>query len=86
MGNFVEMLQHYQTINEDIDDSDNLITFFSVMKAFNKDKQINIEVKKQYEKYFRYRWAHKKLHDNGNIFEQLPDFVQDDLFTSFIFK
>ena len=45
MGNFIEILEQIQTLNEDLDDGDNLTRFFGLLQRFNGNKSINIDIR-----------------------------------------
>lgn len=91
MGTFIEMIEKYKEVARDLEDGDGLAKFFGVLKRFNGGIDINIELKKQIEEYFDYRWSQDRnqclMSDQDvSIFDQLPDFVQQKLFTDFMFK
>jgi hypothetical protein len=45
MGNFIGILTQFQSYQADLDDGDRLTMFFGVLKRFNLEKPINIELK-----------------------------------------
>ena len=45
MGNFKEVLEKFQQLNEDLDDGDNLTKFFGLLQRFNGNKSINLELR-----------------------------------------
>jgi hypothetical protein len=47
-------------LNNDFDDSDKLSDFFTLLKRFNSDLEINAAVKEEIEVYFKYKWNHDK--------------------------
>jgi hypothetical protein len=77
MGNFIQILGSYQKLNADLDDGDTLAKFFGMMKHFNEDKPINIELKKKIEAHFDYIWINDKnqaisTECDVDTFNQLP--------------
>ena len=55
------MLNNYKVMNDEIDDGDNLAKFFGMMKRYNKDKNIDQDLKERIERFFAYKWAKDKL-------------------------
>jgi hypothetical protein len=41
MGTFIEMIQVYNILNEDIDESDDLTRFFGLIKKYNNNRDID---------------------------------------------
>ena len=77
MGNFIAMLENYRVLNGEIDEGDQLAKFFGLMKRFNKNKDINENLKTRIEQYFVFRWQEDKLQaidDEGEqgLLDQLP--------------
>lgn len=62
MGNFIEILAKYNSLNQDLDDADNLARFFGVITYFNDGMEINgdpderVPLKKRIEDHFNYKW------------------------------
>ena len=57
MGIFVEILDSFNLINDDINDGDELSKFFGVLYKFNNGEDIDENMKKNIEWYFDYRWT-----------------------------
>jgi hypothetical protein len=49
-----------ERVNSDFDDGDNLSKFFGLIKRFNGSRSISIDLKKEIESYFDYRWINDK--------------------------
>ena len=49
-----------ERVNSDFDDGDNLSKFFGLIKRFNGSRSISIDLKKEIEAYFDYRWINDK--------------------------
>ena len=47
-------------LKEDFDEGEELTKFFEIMKRFNNYRPINIEVKKEIEQFFNYKWSNDK--------------------------
>ena len=80
MGTFIEMIEKYKEVARDLEDGDGLAKFFGVLKRYNGGVDIKLELKRQIEEYFDYRWSQDKNQSlnsaiDESIFEQLPDFV-----------
>lgn len=41
MGNFIEILETFKSVNQDFDDGDHLSKFFGLIKQFNKGQNID---------------------------------------------
>lgn len=72
-------------------EGDELSKFFGVLKRFNHNEDFNLEIKRQIERYFDYRWDKDKfqvLHPTKqeNFIEQCPDSVQNDFHTDYLFQ
>lgn len=71
-------------------DEDELAKFFSLLKRFNRQEDIRLELKRQIEAYFDYRWANDRnqtQNESGDRFmEELPEQVQDALMSTYLYK
>ena len=90
MGVFIEIIDKYREVNADLEEGDKLARFFGVIKHFNGDIEIKLELKREIEDYFTYRWQNNRNQATTSISEraildQLPDEVQDKLFSHFLF-
>jgi hypothetical protein len=90
MGNYIDILGTYTTLNADLDDGDTLANFFGMLVHFNKEKAIEFKLKREIEEHFDYRWKHDRNQaitsdEDVSHFEQLPDGVQDKLYREFLF-
>ena len=57
MGELVEMINSYNAYHGDLGgEGDTLARFFGVMKNFNYNIDIKIELKREIESYFEHRW------------------------------
>jgi hypothetical protein len=84
-------VQTFTNYNDDGDEDDKLATFFGVMAQFNNHELFNIKLKREIEDYFAYRWDQDKYkvinpERNNNYLMQVPDYVEDNLLKSFLFK
>lgn len=61
MGNFIAMIESYKTLNAEPDEGDELSKFFGLMRRYNRNKDINHDLKKRIEDYFQFRWAEFRL-------------------------
>ena len=60
MGVFIEMIDKYKLVNAELEHGDELARFFGLMKHFNGDVDIRLDLKRSMEDYFEYRWKHDK--------------------------
>ena len=61
------------------------------MAQFNNKELFNIQLKRDIEDYFTYRWDQDKYKvinpdQNINYLQQVPEFVEDNLLTTFLFE
>ena len=56
MGIFIEILDKYQHLNADLDEGDELSKFFGLIKRFNNDIPIKLDLKENIEQFFDYKW------------------------------
>jgi len=56
MGNFIEILDTFKSINSEMEDGDNLSRFFGLIKQFNKGRMIDHSMKRKIEDFMEYRW------------------------------
>ena len=91
MQQFLEIIETFKQIDEDIGDGDMLEAFFDMLKNKNNGKAFNIELQRDIENYLDHRWENDR---NGAIDDpdelallmQLPNDVQDLLYTNFLFQ
>ena len=60
MGNFITILDQYQKFNEELEDGENLGKFFGTLKKFNNQTPFNLELKREIESFFDYKWTTDK--------------------------
>ena len=60
MGTFIAISDSCIDLNEEFDDGEELSKFFEIMKKYNKSICIKIELKKDIEEFFAYKWCHDK--------------------------
>ena len=80
-------------MNADIGDEDQeqLELFFLLLKKLNDDNEVNYDMKRRFEEFFLYKWANDRnsaIDDESEkaMLEQLPSFVQDRIYSSFLFN
>ena len=91
IGMFNDMINDIKSFDIDMDDSDNLTNFFSLMVKFNRGHEINQQLKGEIEQFFKYKWIHDKtcaLIDENDIklIDQIPDEVVQMIYTNFLFS
>jgi hypothetical protein len=78
-------------LDADLDDGDNLSKFFGLIKKFNGNVDIDYRLKREIEEYFDYKWTYDRnqaIDDEQEkaILYQLPDEVQNKIYSEFLFK
>ena len=56
MGKFIEILDVFKSLNDSLDDGDNLGKFMGILRKYNHNRPIDPEFKLRIEVYFSYRW------------------------------
>lgn len=56
MGNFIAIIETFRHFNDDLDEGEELVRFFSVLRKFNHDEPVPDSFRRRLEKYFDYRW------------------------------
>lgn len=90
MGNFIEILNTFRSVNDDMDDGYNLFKFFGLLKQFNKGRLINFKLKISIEDYMEYRWKNDKnqaisSEEDMSLLSQLPHEPQKAIYKDFLF-
>ena len=91
MGNFISIIDEFKAFNEPLEEGDKLSKFFGTIQEFNGQKPLDLDLKKQIEEHFEYRWQQDKLaafRDDADlsIFDQLPIDTQVCMYKEFLFK
>ena len=90
MGSFIEILDQYQKLGEAQDGGDELQSFFTVLKYFNNNKNINYDFREEIHEHLAYKWAKDKnqpLEDPANMqyFLMIPVKVRTQLMRDYYF-
>lgn len=77
MGVFIEILQSFFDLTDDVQDDENLSRWFGLIKRFNYGRPVSQELKIKIEQYFTYRWKNDKniaisSEADLKIFDELP--------------
>lgn len=91
MSQFLEIIETFKKIDEEIGDGDLLEAFFDLLRKMNGGQLFNVELQHMIEDHFDYRWKNDKnaaIDDNEEkaLLEQLPASVQDLIYTDFLFQ
>lgn len=91
MSIFIDILDKYKDLNADLDDGDSLSKFFGLLRRFNDNVPIKVQLKDQIEKHFDYKWKKDKnqsIDDEAELamLDQLPEEVQNKIFCDFLFS
>lgn len=90
-GHYQQTFDEIQNFFQDFDDCDNLESFFELIKErYNKDKDINPELKARIERYFHHKWKHDRnnairIPQVQYIIMNLPQEVSSKIMTDFLF-
>jgi len=60
MGNFIEILETFKSVDDDVDFGYELFKFFGLLKQFNMGMVINHKMKISIEDYMDYRWKNDR--------------------------
>jgi hypothetical protein len=52
----MEIIEQFKAYNQSNDEGDRLFLFFACMKRFNNHTDIKLDLKRQIERYFDYKW------------------------------
>ena len=92
MGSFINIIKYHDTYNLEINEqAEQLLKFFSMLRKFNKDSELNLETKRQMEAYFDYRWEQDRnfmfvSEKYLNMSEQVPIIVIEKIYEQYLFK
>lgn len=92
LNNFLEIIEKFNKLEEEIDDGDMLSMFFDCLKKrYNYDIEIDKEQKRKIEQYFSYRWTQDKNQaidepEELAYLEQLPEDTQNMLYCEYLYK
>jgi hypothetical protein len=76
MSEFINMIEKFNDIT--CEDEGDLNKFFGLLKEFNNDEHINMELKRKIEQYFNHRWDEDRTClfefeiDSSDFMNQLP--------------
>lgn len=78
-------------MNEDFNESDELISFFTALKKYNGDADLKPELSDKIESYFAYKWEHDKnialaISEVQYMLTKLPIEVNRRIIIEFLFK
>ena len=81
----------YKVLDADLDDGENLAKFFGLMRRFNANVEVEYSLKTTIEAFFDYKWQfdrNQAIDDEEELamLEQLPEEVQNKIYTNFLFK
>ena len=91
MGLFIEIIEEDKNNNAAPGDGDGLAKFFGILRHYNMEEHMEINMKQRVETYFDYRWDNDKNDVVNNeeylgFMQQLPQYVQDNLLNEFLYK
>jgi hypothetical protein len=80
IGMFNDMIAELKEFQSEIEDSDNLNTFFSLMTKMNSNYPLNEQLRQDIEAFFAYKWVHDPNHAmldeiDQKLIDQLPQEV-----------
>lgn len=90
MGSLVEIIDQFKAYDAEIDEGNELRSFFGCLKHYNYGIDLDIEKKREIEKYFEYRWLSNKnsaIDDDEEQakLDQLPEETQNCLYKEFLY-
>lgn len=61
MADFLEIIERFQKLDEELEDGDNLSKFFGALKErYNYGVDVDLDRKRKIEQYFAFRWQNDK--------------------------
>lgn len=60
MGSFCDILDEFKNFHAEIDNGDELVTFFLLLQKFNNREQIDLDLQRRIEAHFTYKWNNDK--------------------------
>lgn len=90
LGQFTDIIAAYKSVNEEVDETDQLDLFFGLMKHFNNDQPMDNSLEQKIRTFFLFKWDNDRNQirhnpEDNKILEQLPEDCQDKVFTTFLF-
>ena len=91
IGMFNDMIQEMKQFNMEMEDAENLNSFFTLIQKLNNGKQMKTKLRADIEAFFEYKWNNDKsvaLQEESDkaYLEQLPEDVQVAIITSFLYS
>lgn len=89
MGNFISILEQFKIMNKDVEQEDLLQQFLCQLVFFNGGMPLSKDFTTSIHQFFLYRWQKDRnvaIRENMLIFQQLPDDVQNKLYTTYLFQ
>ena len=91
LGNYGEIIYEYNNLTADLDEGDQLASFFGLMKHFNDGEDMDWDMQQNIENYFAYKWKYDRNQAIDekwelDIVEQLPIEVKNCLYQEFLYK
>ena len=85
MGIFIDILGQFKDLNAELDQGEELNKFFGVIKKFNMNIELDIEIKQRIEQFFDFKWINDKnfafqMDEYQNVVEQMPDNLIEDIY------
>ena len=84
-------LSKFQQVNAQFNEDSRLDHFFGTLRQFNDNAPLKSSLRTELEDYFRFRWECNRNHaistsEDRDLLEQLPDHVQAQIYSDFLFK
>lgn len=91
MGIFLEILTQFKDLNADLNQGGELNKFFGVMLKFNKQTPFRLDMQRQIEHYFEYKWLKdKNMAYSLDVYEPIssliPTFLVQRIFFDCLYK
>ena len=91
IGNFLEVIDAFDLVLAENEDSDNLSRFFGILQKFNQGRLLKKEFTTNIEDYFEYYWSNDKLYsvateEDLKYFAELPPKIKTEIFKNFLFR
>ena len=60
LGNFVEILNVFIDINEEVEDMEGLTKFFGLLEHYNRNQVLDQSLRENFEDFFSHKWKHDR--------------------------
>ena len=89
MGNFIEILDSFKLLTAEIGEGEKLAQFFGILRKFNRNKEVDLQLRREIEKFLQYKWdtdSNYTFDSNADIVSQIPIELIDAIYSEYFFS